>query len=276
MLPVISRYCRLALPLPVPLARVPMAVTRPPPLVASELTQYRVVVQQQCAVFGDHQLAVDVAGAAERDRRVEHGAAAAAHVSARPGEVVAQRDVAAAGEIQIEQVVAAAADDRITVQCEATSIERQRAFAGHVQMCRKLVTGLAVGVQPQRAFGRHFDARALVGDEIRDAGCTRVEIQVTVAGRGAQHTGGCDVQRAAVLDVQRVIVVQVERAGDVEPALQELVAGHLRQRRRPAEGGGPGAGHAAGRPDHGAGNIEIAAAAQVGPAQRQRARAGDG
>ncbi len=237
--------------------------------------QHRAVVQQHGTAFGNHQFAVDVAGAAERDRGVEHGAAAAAHVSARPGEVVAQREIAAAAEIQVEQVVAGAADGRVSSQREVATVERQRAVAGQVEMRRELVACVAVRIQPQRAFGRHIDARAVVGAEVGHTRAARTEIQVAVLAGRAQGARGRDMKRAAVLDVERVVVTQVQRAGDGQSPLQEFVAGHLGQRCRSAEGGGTGAGHAAGGPDHIAADVEIAAAAQVGSAQGEVARAGD-
>ncbi len=61
--------------------------------------KHRAVFQQQGTALGNHQFAIDVACAAQGDRGVEHGTAAAAHASARPVEVVAQRQVAAAAQI---------------------------------------------------------------------------------------------------------------------------------------------------------------------------------
>ena len=96
--------------------------------------QHGVVVQQQRAAFGNDQFAINDARAAQRDRRIEHGAAGAPHIPAKPVEVVAQRQVAAAQQIRIRQVEGAgAADDGITFEREATAGQRERTGSRDIQ-----------------------------------------------------------------------------------------------------------------------------------------------
>ena len=190
-----------------------------------------VVVQVQRA--GDVEPALQdlVAGAlGQRGRSAEGGGARAVHGACGPQHAAADVDVAAAGEVGApENQIAAAGDGRIAQQREAAVVQRERTVTRQFESGRKLVSDPAVRRQLQRTSGGDVDARSRVSAEARDACAAGIEMDVAIMGAGAKNAGRRDMHCAAVLDEQGVVVVQVKRAGNVEPALQDLVRVVLRQ-----------------------------------------------
>ena len=212
----------------------------------------------------------------QRSESADARDAAAAHGAGCPDEAAVDVEIARAADVCAGHGKQAGAADRgIAAQRDQASAECEGACSGQVNICREGVSGIAVGEQVQIARGTDIDPGTLVGAECGTAAAAGLQEDVAVVRHRAQRAGRSDVQYAAVLHVQPLVVVGVERAGHLQPALDEPVAGGLRQLGLTGDARHPIAIHAAVEPAEVVAQGEVAAAEQVGTRHGEVAAAGD-
>ncbi len=234
---------------------------------------------------------VDRAIAGEHGRaRADHRAGLPQQLTQRGGGRAVQRT---AGHFQIGDLRGGVGGQRAAIEPqhtgttefarlidgEQTAVELNGAGPAQRKVAAEVIAGRAVCRQEKRSAVRDGDSPTCVGSDGDTAVVAAVAafVQIDVAiGRRCQGTGVRDVQRAAIADVQIVVgaVSEGQRAGDIKPAMQELVGARRTDgcHRACRQHGAPGTGHGATRPVESVADREVCGACQRAACHREAAR----